>query len=59
MAAEARMNLSWEIELPCAAELFVETTASPSRCVVRCKWGERVVEKAVKVNTQEVDKTII
>jgi hypothetical protein len=46
-AAVPRMNLSCEIELPFAAELFVEAAASPSRCVVVCKLSVRVVEKAV------------
>jgi hypothetical protein len=49
-AAEARMNLSCEIELPCAAEMAVEAAASPSRCVVvGCKCGESAVEKAVTI----------
>jgi hypothetical protein len=46
-AAVSRMNLSCEIELPCAAEMAVEAAASPSRCVVVGKPGERAVEKAV------------
>jgi hypothetical protein len=29
--------LTCEIEKPCAAEMFVEAAASPSRCVVGCK----------------------
>jgi hypothetical protein len=40
--------LSCEIEKPCAAEIFVEAAASPSRCVVVGKPGESAVEKTVR-----------
>jgi hypothetical protein len=52
-AAVPRMNFSCEIELPCAAEMFVEAAASPSRCVVvrklaRERWSRtRVTENFV------------
>jgi hypothetical protein len=45
-AAEARMNLSCEFEKPCAAEMFVEAAAAPSRCVVVGNAGESAVKKA-------------
>jgi hypothetical protein len=47
-ASEARMNLSCEIELPCAAEMAVEAAAAPSRWVVvgkRRERGERTVTR--------------
>jgi hypothetical protein len=47
------MNLSCEIEKPCAAELFVETAAAPSRCVVVRKRRERG-EKAVRFEKRTV-----
>jgi hypothetical protein len=52
MAAVTRKNLSCEIELQCAAELFVEAATPPSRCVVGCKWSENVVEKDVKLEQE-------
>jgi hypothetical protein len=50
------MNLSCEIEEPCAAEIFVEAAASPSRCVVGCNAGREYVEKVVCDNEKHRKK---
>jgi hypothetical protein len=46
-AAVPRMNLSCEIELPCAAEMAVEAAAAPSRWVVGCNARECVEKESV------------